>query len=103
MSAELRKQASDRCNRNSKKKGGEWTADAPSQASYIFLSFSDAGLSGWKGIGLAVLAVSFSNRPITFDTVYRGGWLWAQPHPHEFSFGRWQDSLNRTCMGLETL
>ena len=45
-----------------KNKGREWAADAPSQAPYtvIFLSLSDAILSGRKGIALAVLAVFLS-------------------------------------------
>ena len=33
--------------------------------------------------------------------LYRGGWLWAHPHPHDFNFGRWQQSLNGTFMGLK--
>ena len=37
----------------------------------IFLSLSDAGLSSWKGIALAALAVFLSkDRPITFVTDY---------------------------------
>ncbi|MGV0982824.1 MAG: hypothetical protein ACOYB0_10735, partial [Polynucleobacter sp.] len=68
----------------------------------IFLSLSDAGLSGWKGILLAALAVIHSkDRPITFGTVYRGGGPWPQTHPHEHNLGRWQDSSNRTAMGLK--
>ena len=52
-----------------KNKGGEWTADAPSPI--IFLSLSDAGLSSWKGIALAALAVFLlKDRPISFVTDY---------------------------------
>ena len=76
----------------------------PRRPPVVFLSLSDAGLSGWKGIALAVLAIFLSKvRPIKFGTDYRGGWLWAHPHPHDFNFGRWQQSLNRTLMGLKTL
>ncbi len=43
----------------------------PRRPPMIFLSFSDAGLSGWKGILLAVLAVFHTKgRPITLSTVY---------------------------------
>ncbi len=43
-----------------KNKGGELTAVAPSQGPYNFPFISDAGLSGWKGILLAALAVIHS-------------------------------------------
>ncbi len=43
----------------------------PRRAPIIFLLLSDAGLSGWKGILLAALALIHSkDRPITFGTVY---------------------------------
>ena len=33
--------------------------------------------------------------------LYRGGGPWPQTHPHEHNLGRWQDSSNRTAMGLK--